>query len=63
VIIEIRRLMVESAETASRGAAGQKGGSSSSSNAQQKQQNGADEKLHRIFWDLGGFPTSYRGSS
>jgi hypothetical protein len=57
--MEIRRLMVESAETASEERLSRKETTAvAMQKQQQQQQNGADGKLQIFVWDPGGFPTA-----
>jgi hypothetical protein len=59
VIEEINRLMLKSAETASKEKLGrEKAAAAAAQRKQQQQQNGADGKLQRLIWDPGGFPTA-----
>jgi DNA transposition AAA+ family ATPase len=64
VIKEIRELMLISAQTTSEEKLGrEKETIVVAQRKQQKQQSGADEKLQKLIWDPGGFPTAQRGSS
>jgi hypothetical protein len=61
VIEDIRRLMVESAETTSGEQLGRRREEVATVAAQQKkqqQQIGVGEKLQRLIWDPGGIPTA-----
>ena len=62
VIEDIRRLMVESAETASEERLSRKE-IVAAAQKQQEQENGVDGKLQRLIWDPGGFPITQRGSA
>jgi hypothetical protein len=55
VIEKIRRLMIESAETASKEALGRRK-EAASNNSKQQQGNGAKRQLQTFVWDPGGFP-------
>jgi hypothetical protein len=64
VIKEIRELMLRSAQTTSEEKLGrEKVATVVAQRKQQQQQSGADEKLQRLIWDPGGFPTAQRGIS
>jgi hypothetical protein len=57
-IEDIRRLMLRSVQITSEEKLGrEKAAVAAAQRKQQQQQNGADEKLQRLVWDPGGFPT------
>jgi hypothetical protein len=59
VIEEVRRLMLGSADTASRERLSRREAVAAATTQQkQQQENGADGKLQRLIWDPGGFPTA-----